>query len=100
MNKIYKILRGKVNGKEKYCRIPIRYRRKPIYAEEYMRILNWQLSVKITDDELRNFAFLLHQTDNHIEAGILLTYLDLKKALWDMNCSEIPNYSIKECENK
>lgn len=81
MRKIYKVLREKVNGKEKYCRIPIRYKRKPIYAEEYMQILNWQLSLNTTDDELRNFAVLLHRTGNHIDAGILLTYLDLKNAL-------------------
>lgn len=75
----YKALRGSVDGRHLYCRIPIRRKRTPLFPDEFRDMLQTQRDRGLTDDDIKRMADDLWQTDDFEHAGLLLSYLDFKE---------------------
>ena len=72
------IIRGLVDGERKYCRIPIRRKRLPIYAYELEDIMKKYTNKEgfLDIESIQNDATELFQNQNYREAGILCSVID------------------------
>ena len=72
------IIRGLVDGERKYCRIPIRRKRIPIYAYELEDIMKKYTNKEgfVDIESIQNDATELFQNQNYREAGILCSVID------------------------
>lgn len=71
------IMRGRVNGVNKYCRIPIRRKRTPMYAEELEGVLYRFMSADGVDREgIRQEANKLFENGDYENSGLMISALD------------------------
>lgn len=74
------IIRDSVNGEAKYCRIPIRQRRTPIYSYELEEILHQYTKNGCVDVEaIQEDAVELFANNQCEDAGLLCSVLDFIK---------------------
>ena len=77
MDELPGIIRDSVNGEAKYCRIPIRRRRTPMYSYELEEILlKYMRDDGVDTDAIKRDALELFNTGHCEDAGILCSALD------------------------
>lgn len=73
-----KVVRGKVDGKEIYCRVPMRRKRTPISQLDIDDLERYQTTKGLTDDEMVEKAADLSDMGDTYFAGKIYSYLDMK----------------------
>lgn len=74
-----KILRGKIDGETKYCRVPIRRKRTPIAEYDIEDIANYQERHNLTDEQMIEKAVDIADMGDTYWAGKIYSYLDAKR---------------------
>lgn len=81
------IIRDSVNGVNKYCRVPIRRKRTPLYAEEMEGVMYRYMTKDGVDrDAIKEEANRLFADGEYENSGIMLSVLDFmdlfERILW------------------
>lgn len=72
-----KVLRDSVDGKVKYCRLPIRRRRTPMYSYELEELLwTYMTETGVDTERIKCDATSLFKQEAYEDAGLLCSLLD------------------------
>ena len=77
-NMIKKVLRGKIHGKEKYCRVPIRRKRTPISQCDIDDLSKYQNIHGYSDNTMLLKAGDIAEMGDTYWAGKIYSYIDMK----------------------
>lgn len=72
------VMRDKVNGKEIYCRVPIRRKRTPISQYDIEDLMIYQSKNNLTDEQMLEKAVDIADMGDTYWAGKIFSYIDMK----------------------
>lgn len=72
------VMRDKVNGKEIYCRVPIRRKRTPISQYDIEDFMVYQSKNNLTDEQMLEKAVDIADMGDTYWAGKIFSYVDMK----------------------
>lgn len=73
-----KIMRGKIEGRTLYCRVPIRLRRIAISQRDIGALSKYQEKHNYTDEQMLEKAFDISEMGDTYWAGKIYSYIDRK----------------------
>lgn len=74
----FNVVRGKINGKEKYCRVPIRRKRTPISQIDIDDLSRYQRLHCYSDNTMLLKANDIAEMGDTYWAGKIYSYIDMK----------------------
>lgn len=95
-----KILRGKIDGETKYCRIPIRRKRTPIAEYDIEDIASYQERHNLTDEQMNEKAADIADMGDTYWAGKIYSYLDAKSGDEFLLIDTVPARILKDAETE